>query len=78
MIIRGLRAVADFEYEFQMALTNKKLNPTADTVFLTTSSENMYVSSSLVRMLAAKDADISALVPAVIHDTIKNRFSQKG
>ena len=77
-IVKGLRAVSDFEYEFQMALTNKKLNPTADTVFLTTSSENMYVSSSLVRMLAAKDADISALVPAVIHDTIKNRFSQKG
>ena len=77
-IVKGLRAISDFEYEFQMALTNKKLNPTADTVFLTTSSENMYVSSSLVRMLAAKDADISALVPAVIHDTIKNRFSQKG
>lgn len=76
-IVKGLRAVSDFEYEFQMALTNKKLNPDADTVFLTTSAENMYLSSSLVKLLAAKDGDISALVPPVIHDYIKEKLSRK-
>lgn len=77
-IVRGLRAVSDFEYEFQMALTNKKLNPEADTVFLTTSAENMYLSSSLVKLLAARDGDIRALVPPVIHDYIKEKLSRKG
>ena len=48
-IVKGLRAMSDFEYEFQMALTNKKLNPDVETIFLTTSAENMYVSSSVVR-----------------------------
>ena len=76
-IVKGLRAVSDFEYEFQMALTNKKLNPDADTVFLTTSAENMYLSSSLVKLLAAKNGDISALVPPVIHDYIKEKLSRK-
>lgn len=76
-IVKGLRAVSDFEYEFQMALTNKKLNSDADTVFLTTSAENMYLSSSLVKLLAAKDGDISALVPPVIHDYIKEKLSRK-
>ncbi len=76
-IVKGLRAVSDFEYEFQMALTNKKLNPDADTVFLTTAAENMYLSSSLVKLLAAKNGDISALVPPVIHDYIKEKLSRK-
>lgn len=48
-IVKGLRAVSDFEYEFQMALVNKKLYPQADTIFLTTSAENMYLSSSVVK-----------------------------
>ncbi len=60
-----------------MALTNKKLNPDADTVFLTTSAENMYLNSSLVKLLAAKKADISEFVPPVIHDYIKDRLSRK-
>ena len=76
-IVKGMRAVSDFEYEFQMALTNKKLNPDADTVFLTTSAENMYLSSSLVKLLAAKNGDISELVPPVIHDYIKEKLSRK-
>ena len=76
-IVKGLRAVSDFEYEFQMALTNKKLNPDADTVFLTTSAENMYLSSSLVKLLAAKNGDISELVPPVIHDYIEEKLSRK-
>ncbi len=76
-IVKGLRAVSDFEYEFQMALTNKKLYPDADTVFLTTSAENMYLSSSLVKLLAVKNGDIHELVPPVIHDDILKRFTRK-
>lgn len=77
-IIKGLRAVSDFEYEFQMALTNKKLNPDADTVFLTSTAENMFLSSSVVKLIALRNGDISGFVPAVIHDYIKNRLSRKG
>lgn len=62
-IVKGLRAVSDFEYEFQMALANKKLNPEAETVFLTTQGENMYLSSSLVRQIGRLGGDISPFVP---------------
>ena len=65
-IVKGLRAISDFEYEFQMALTNRHLNPDVETVFLTTTAEHMYVSSSLVKQLAGLGADISSLVPADI------------
>ena len=73
-IVKGLRAVSDFEYEFQMALTNEKLNPRAETVFLTTRSENMYLSSSIVRAVGSMGGDISDFVPPVIHDAIKKRL----
>ncbi len=66
VIVKGLRAVTDFEYEFQMALTNSKLNPTAETAFLTTSAEYMYLSSSLVKQVAHYGGDISAFVPSCI------------
>ena len=66
VIVKGLRAVTDFEYEFQMALTNSKLNPSAETVFLTTSAEHMYLSSSLVKQVAHYGGDISAFVPPCI------------
>ncbi len=77
-IVKGLRAVSDFEYEFQQALTNKKLNPHAETVFFTTSAENMYLSSSIVKSIASMNGDISDFVPACIHDVIKKRLSKKG
>ena len=77
-IVKGLRAVSDFEYEFQMALLNKKLNPQAETVFITTSSENMYLSSSIVKSIASLGGDISDFVPACIHNDIKKRFEKKG
>ena len=73
-VVKGLRAVSDFEYEFQMALTNKKLNPDLDTVFLTTSAENMYLSSSLVRQVGAMGGDISEFVPNEIKDEILARL----
>ena len=76
-IIKGLRAMSDFEYEFQMALTNKKLNPGVETMFLTTSAQNMYLSSSMVKQIAGMGGDISDFVPAVIHDDIIKRISSK-
>ena len=74
-IIKGLRAMSDFEYEFQMALTNKKLNPDIETLFLTTSVENMYLSSSMVKQIASMGGDISSFVPIAIHDDILKRLS---
>lgn len=61
-IVKGLRAVSDFEYEFQMALTNKKLNPELETLFLTTDIQYMYLSSSVVRQVASFGGDISEFV----------------
>lgn len=75
-IIKGLRAVTDFEYEFQMALTNKKLNPNLETLFLTTSAENMYLSSSMVKQIASMGGDITEFVPQVIHNDIVNRLKK--
>lgn len=75
-IVKGLRAVTDFEYEFQMALANKKLNPEAETVFLTTASENMYLSSSLVKQIASFGGDISDFVPAEINEIVAKRLYQ--
>ena len=77
-IVKGLRAVSDFEYEFQMALLNKKLNPDAETVFITTSAENLYLSSSMVKSIASLGGDISEFVPTCIHNDIKKRFEKKG
>ncbi len=73
-IVKGLRAVTDFEYEFQMALGNKKLVPSAETVFLTTAAENMYLSSSIVKQIATLGGDISSFVPAEILSVIAERL----
>ena len=73
-IVKGLRAVSDFEYEFQMALTNKKLYPDAETVFLTTKAENMYLSSSVVKQIASFGGDISHFVSPQILGVIKKRL----
>ncbi|MGN0634575.1 MAG: pantetheine-phosphate adenylyltransferase [Oscillospiraceae bacterium] len=77
-IVKGLRAVTDFEYEFQMALANKKLYPDAETVFLTTSTENMYLSSSVVKEIASLGGDITSFVPLEILDDINNRLFING
>ena len=76
-IIKGLRAMSDFEYEFQMALTNKKLNPNVETLFLTTASQNMYLSSSMVKQIASMNGDISGFVPEVIKQDIIDRINFK-
>lgn len=75
-LVKGLRAVSDFEYEFQMALMNKKLNDNLETIFLTTSSEYMYLSSNIVRQVASLGGDISNFVPAVIHKEILEKLKK--
>ncbi|MFZ2539242.1 MAG: pantetheine-phosphate adenylyltransferase [Oscillospiraceae bacterium] len=75
-IVKGLRALSDFEYEFQMALANKKLNPEAETLFLTTAAENMYLSSSIVKQIAGFGGDISDFVPTPINQIVLKRFQK--
>lgn len=77
VIIKGLRAMSDFEYEFQMALANKKLNPEVETVFLTTAAENMYLSSSMVKQIASMGGDIGDFVPEQIRTAITDRLYGK-
>ena len=75
-VVKGLRAVSDFEYEFQMALTNKQLNPQLETIFFNTSKEYLYLSSSMVRQVASLGGDISEFVPPCIHDRIVEKLRQ--
>ena len=72
IIIRGMRAVSDFEYEFQMALMNRRLDPRVETVFLTPKEEYLYLSSRLVREVAALGGDVTGLVP----DSVRLRLEQ--
>ena len=78
VIIRGLRAVTDFEYELQMSQTNRKLNPKVDTIFLTTSLEYAYLSSSIVREVAYYGGDVSNFVPESVAEKIYEKFREKG
>ena len=73
MIIRGLRAISDFDYELQMAQTNRKLYADADTMFLAISLEYAYLSSTTVKEVAFFDGDITAFVPTAIVDKVYNR-----
>ena len=73
-IVKGIRAMTDFESEFQMALVNRKLYCDAETVFLVARSENMYLSSSVVRNIASCGGDISSFVPEGIAEEIAKRF----
>lgn len=75
-VIRGLRAVSDFEYEFQMALANRKMNHRLDTVFLMTSDRYMYLSSSLVREIGRHGGDISDFVPLKIQKRVLEKLSK--
>ncbi len=77
IIIKGLRAVSDFEREFQMALMNHKLNPGLDTMFLTAEHQFMYLSSSAVKELARYDADVSDFLPAAIIPDFKARMMEQ-
>jgi len=74
-VIRGLRAVSDFEWEFQMALMNRELSPSCETVFLMPRVQYSYVSSTMIREIARLHGDVSAFVPAPICQILKERFS---
>lgn len=76
-IVRGLRATADFEYEFQLAVMNRRLAPAVDTMFLMTAEENFYVSSSLVKEVAQFGGDVSGLVPKSVEQALRGKFGQK-
>lgn len=77
IIVRGLRAVTDFEYELQIAQTNRIVNPQVDTIFLTTSLEYSYLSSTIVKEVASYGGDISRFVPKKIADAIFSKLNIK-
>ena len=74
LIVRGLRAVSDFEYEFQMALMNRHLAPGLETVFMVPSLDTTYISSSLVREVARFNGDVSGLVHPVVADALRAKL----
>ena len=74
VIVKGLRTVADFEYEFQMALLNKALNPEYETVFMMTDSKYSYISSSMVKELAGFNGNLTGLVPPEITGRIEQKW----
>jgi pantetheine-phosphate adenylyltransferase len=74
-VLRGLRAVADFEYEFQLANMNRAMNPEFESVSLTPSAELSYISSSLVREIASLGGDVSGFVPPNVAQALKHKFS---
>lgn len=74
MVIRGLRATADFEYEFQLAGMNRKLYPQFETLFLTPSEQFMFISSSLVREVATLGGDVHAFVSPTVEEAIKQKL----
>jgi len=76
IVIKGLRAMSDFEFEFQMALVNKKLNPKVETMFMITNNIYSYVSSSIVKEIAGFGGDIKDLVPSQVYPMIKEKFAK--
>ena len=76
MVVRGLRAVSDFEYEFQMALMNRQLHPSLETVFLVPAVDLTYLSSSLVRDVARFGGDVSSLVHPAVAAVLERRFAR--
>ncbi len=75
VIVRGLRAVSDFEYEFQLANMNRKLAPDVETVFMMTGEDYFYISSNLVREVASFGGDVTGLVPPNVHAGLKAKFA---
>ena len=74
-IIRGLRAVSDFEYELRLTSMNKKLNSNVETMYMMTSANYSFISSSIVKEVAAYKADISAFVPPNVEKALKEKFN---
>ncbi|MGH7790312.1 MAG: pantetheine-phosphate adenylyltransferase [Candidatus Binatia bacterium] len=77
VIVRGLRAVSDFEYEFQMAMMNRHLNTRVETFFMTASEAYFYTASRLVKEVAGLGGDVSGLVPPVVHRALVEKFANR-
>ena len=77
VVIRGLRAISDFDYEFQMALTNRNLNENVDTVFLMPHKDYTYLSSSTIREIAKFNGDVSGFVPDCVRKAMAKKFMRK-
>lgn len=78
VVVRGLRVVSDFEYEFQMALMNRRLDPEVETIFLTPKEELSYLSSRLVKQVHKLGGDVSGLVPPPVYRALKRKLPQRG
>src|SRR5262245_10173285 len=76
-IVRGLRAVSDFEYEFQMALMNRKLRQTVETVFMMPHERYTYISSRLIKEVASLGAPVTGMVPSVVEERLAQKFCRK-
>jgi len=76
-VIRGLRAVSDFDYEFQLASANRRLNENVETIFLTPSEDNYFISSSLVREISLYDGDIKSFVPKHVEGKVIEKWAAK-
>jgi len=74
VIVRGIRAVTDYEYEFQMALMNRRLNPSIETVFMMPAEQYSYLSSRLVKEIAELGGSVAGLVPEIVEERLKQRF----
>ncbi len=77
VIVKGLRAVSDFEYEFQMALINRELAPEVETLFMMTKAQNQYLSSSIVKEIAKYQAPLDGMVPKEIQEDIYKKITQE-
>ena len=76
-VVRGLRAVSDFEFEFQLALTNRRLNERVETIFMTPSETYTFLSSSIVREIASLGGDVSSFVPKSVEIALKTKFPKQ-
>lgn len=77
VIVRGLRAITDFEYELQIAQANHKANPDIDTVFFTTNVEYSYISSSIAKEFASYGSDVSQIVPPLVIEKLNEKFNNR-
>lgn len=74
IVLRGLRAISDFEFEFQMALTNRKIDPSVNTLFMMPNEEFSYLSSSIIREIASLGGDVTPFVPVAVAERLKKKF----
>jgi pantetheine-phosphate adenylyltransferase len=77
VILRGLRAVSDFEYEFQLASMNRKMMPDLETLFLTPAEQHSFISANLVREIASLGGDVAQFVPAVVAEALQTKFKHR-